>query len=197
MANEQLELRPHPTNQKARQRILVGEDDGHRYEVAVPMRFKDPQSALDWLRPKDVPIDALRQGEFYFVPSENPHELFCDEEHCRSFNRHGSTWFEGTSDYQFIMERGDFSTSHYVPRSYGESWRATKAGNVAFFGRRGVAHHQFSGRPRYFVRGTVVHARGDHADLVLPAHPGGDWYEVIPNKAHGPFPVTGMSGYSD
>lgn len=182
--NEILAIRPSPKNPRARIRILHGEDDGHPYEVHVPLRIKTVEAALDWLRPANVPGDALRQGEFYFVPADDPHSQFCDWPDCERTGDHGGYWQEGPSHYRYDMSDAQFSRTHYA----NECVRVTKSGTVAFVASRGIRSHPFTGRPRFFVRGVVRHSGGDHSELVLP----GGWHEVVPNRAHGPFPVRGM-----
>lgn len=188
--NEMLETRVHPKNPRARIRVLVGMDDGRPFEVRVPMRVKDVETALDWLRPKDVPPGTTRQGEFFFVPVQNPHNEFCD--HGYDGPRiHGYELYKGQSCYRYSVAPSFFSFTHVAD----ECIVVVKSGETAFYSRRkgSVQAHSWTGRPRYFVRGVVRHTRGDHPDLNL----GDSWHEVIPNKAHGPFPMRGASDYAD
>lgn len=194
MMETTLTLEPHPNNPKARQRILAGDDGGSPFRVVVPLRIKTIDAALDWLRPAEVPADALRQGEFYFIPSAGPHvaagcrhgggRIFLDD--CGS-----EEYTEAGSEYFWRVDwNASFSRTHTAVRCY----TVTKSGSVLFRGHRKIKSHDFTSRPRYFVQGPITH--GEHGSLELPPHPQGKWYEVIPNKVHGPFPVVGY-GQSD
>lgn len=188
--NETLVLKPHPNNPKARVRFLRGQDDGHDYEVRVPLRCKTVEDALDWLRPDEVPADAPRQGEFYFVGSSGPHKAAgCSHYGEPSpsdpyYTYCGSTEHTSAgSSYKYTVDSfASFSRRHRAT----ECWSVVKSGEVCFVGRRRVKTHSFVSRPRYFVRGTVYHPEHGNLDL------GSGWFEVIPNGAHGPFPVRGL-----
>jgi len=185
-----LTLEPHPRNPRSRIRVLRGTDDGNPFEVTVPLRIKTVQDAVDWLRPDDVPQDALRQGEFYFIPSTGPHVVAgCyhpDPDHIYREDCGSDEWTAAGSTYRYTVNwRASFSRTHTATTCYS----VVKAGYVLFPGRRTLKTHPFTGRPRYFVRGSVTHP--EHGTLALPPHDLGEWYEVIPNRAHGPFPVTG------
>lgn len=189
-----ISLEPHPRNPRARVRILSGQDDGHSFEVQVPLRIKTVEAALDWLRPAGVPADVLRQGEFYFLPSAGPHAaagcFHPADNKVMAADCGGEEVTEGGSNYRWTVDwHASFSPSHTATRCYS----VTKSGDVAFVGRRKMRTHSFTARPSYFVAGTVEHP--EHGTLELPAHGaahrGVSWYEVRPNKAHGPFPVRG------
>ena len=186
----ELQLQPHPRNPQSRIRILVGQDDGQDFAVQVPLRLRTVEAALDWLRPAHVPADALRQGEFFFLPSPGPHAAAgCyhpTEGKVRREDCGGEDYTEAGSSYRWSVEwNASFSQTHRATRCYA----VTKSGDVLFRGRRRMHSHAFVARPRYFVRGRVEH--GQHGTLPLPRHADGLWYEVIPNRAHGPFPVNG------
>lgn len=98
---------------------------------------------------------------------------------------------EAGSEYRWTVDwQATFSRRHTATRCRA----VIKSGEVAFIGRRKVKTHAFRARPRYFVAGEVEHY--EHGTLVLPAHSrayhGISWYEVVPNRAHGPFPVRGL-----
>lgn len=193
--NEALSLRPHPRNPRSRERWLTGEDDGHAYDVRVPMRIRSIADALEWLRPAGVPADALRQGEFYFLPARDPHVEYCyhaaEDIHSyyadgrivyRRGTEHGSDEFtEAGSVYRYRLTYDQFSATHAADHCV----RVDKRGDVAFRGRRRMRTHEFRARPRYFIWGGVTHPEHGRLDL------GPGWYEVVPNRAHGPFPVAG------
>lgn len=188
---ETLTLKPSPTNPRARVRILEGEDDGHRYEVKVPLRCKTVEDALDWLRPEGLQADAIRQGEFYFVPSSGPHRAAgCHHESGEKVYRSdcgSEEYTDAGSEYRWTVDwDASFSRTHRAKDCYS----VVKSGSVQFVGRKRVKSHSFTGRPRYFVRGPVEHSQ--HGTLELPKHAAGLWYEVVPNRAHGPFPVAGF-----
>jgi hypothetical protein len=200
--NESLTLQAHPANPRARQRVLTGDDDGHAYRVVVPMRIRTVEAALDWLRPDDVPADALRQGEFYLMPSGGPHLMAgCEHDAATPAVREAilrgerdprqtpcgsEEHTEAGSSYRWTVDdAASFSRTHEAE----SCWSVTKSGDVCFLGRKRVRSHGFTGRPTYYVRGYVEHA--EHGRLELPAHYQGRWYEVVPNRAHGPFPVQG------
>ena len=146
--------------------------------VRVSSRCKTVEEAEQWLRPKGVPPDALRQGEFFFVPAPteevgNPDEL---------------GWYAQTSQYSWRAGHWtrwralDFRARHRPQ----ECRVLITYGQTGFIGRGGqVRTHGWQGRPHVYVRGSVSHP--EHGDLQLPAHERGQWYEVIPNKAHGPW----------
>lgn len=188
----QLQLQPHPRNPRARVRVLSGTDDGQDFQVQVPLRLKTVEAALEWLRPAGVPEDALRQGEFYFVPSpgHGPHDVagcyHADYTHVSRYDCGSQEETDGGSSYQWrVRWEASFSATH----SADHCLAVVKSGDVAFVGRRRMRTHGFVGRPRYFVRGGVEH--DEHGRLELPRHTSGAWYEVIPNRVHGPFPVEG------
>lgn len=169
----------------SRRRLLQGEDDGHPYQVFVPLRCRTVEDALDWLRPSCVPADAPRQGEYYFIRSAGPHDAGCnhysDRPNDRDCGRIVET--EARSTYRWeVWSNASFSRRHHAD----ECWSVVKSGDTMFAGWKRVRSHSWVDRPRYFVRGTVRHP--EHSDLVLP--PG--WFEVVPNKAHSPFLVTGI-----
>jgi len=183
-----IQLQPHPRNPRARVRVLSGQDDGQDFAVQVPLRIRTVEDALDWLRPAGIAADALRQGEFFFVPSRGPHDAAGCHHESRILREDcgGEEVTEAGSVYRWRVDwDASFSETHSATRCYS----VTKSGEVMFVGRRRMRTHTFVGRPRYFVRGSVEH--GQHGRLQLLNHGWGPWYEVIPNRAHGPFPVRG------
>jgi len=200
MKDYQITLEPHPRNARARVRVLAGTDDAVPFRVVVPLRITSVEAAVEWLRPAGVPADALRQGEFYFLPSDGPHvEAGCDHPAGRPTNRadcgHGE-YTDAGSHYRYNVTWGaSFSRTHTA----ADCKAVVKSGSVRFPGRRTTKSHDFVSRPRYFARGSVQH--DEHGTLELPCHNPlyqddpqhrGDWYEVVPNRAHGPFPVEGF-----
>lgn len=132
--NETLTLAPHPSNPRARLRVPQGLDDGHAYRVVVPLRIRTVEAALAWLRPDGVPIDALRQGEFYFVPSASPVQLYCTAhepghhryQECEGFEDGGHSSYTWT----FVAD-ARFSASHIPVICIA----VVKSGSVAFTAR--------------------------------------------------------------
>ncbi len=186
----QISLEPHPRNPRARQRVLTGTDDAAAFRVVVPIRLKTVEEAVEWLRPPNIPADALRQGEFYLLPSHGPHvEAGCTHpkgEPIRRDDCGSDEYTEAGSHYRYrAIGRASFSRTHAAT----DCKAVVKNGEVAFIGRRAVKTHDFTGRPTYYVSGEVTHF--EHGTLALSEHEQGRWYEVVPNKAHGPFPVWG------
>ena len=146
--------------------------------VRVSSRCRTVEEAENWLRPKGVPPDALRQGEFYFVP------VPADE----AGNPEEPDWYAETSEYSWRAERWTtWPALDARGRHRPEECRVLVTwGETAFIGRRGrIRTHRWQGRPRVFVSGSVEHP--EHGVLELPKHQGGWWYQVIPNRAHGPW----------
>jgi len=150
--------------------VLTGVDDGHPFQVPVPGTCATVAQALEWLRPPDVPEGAPRQGEYFFVPAALPGEG-------SSAPTRAGSWRETEHEVG-----ATFSRSHHAE----ECVRVVTQGETAFVGRRQhVRTHEWRGRDRYFARGEVTHSRGEHPPLDLGAR----WHEVVPNRAHGPWPV--------
>lgn len=194
-----ISLEPHPSNPRSRIRVLAGTDDGAPFRVTVPLHIRTVKDALDWLRPDHVPVDALRQGEFYFIPSAGPHRAAgCthpDPKRIREADCGSHEYSDAGSHHEYrVVWRASFSRRHTATVCRA----VVKSGSVAFRGRRATRTHDYTARPTYYVRGEVVH--DEHGTLTLPTHDPsyqddplhqGDWYEVVPNRAHGPFPVWG------
>lgn len=177
-------------NEKNRpERFLVGEDDGQTFKVRVPLRVKSVEQAIKWLRPAGVPADAPRQGEYFFVPQA---------EGFKPSSLRDETYTEAGSYREVVVEDGPLSFHrHAIARcpDLAEDAKISRAaqarGSTCFIGRKRVCSHDWTGRPRYFVRGQVEHP--EHGTLVL----GSRWHEVVPNRAHGPFPVRGLGAGLD
>lgn len=158
-------------------RSLTGMDDGHAFSVRVPLRVRTIREALDWLRPDEVGIDALRQGEWFFVPRD-------PEAPGTSHTDAGS---ERTIEHQSI-NTFDASGRH-MP---AECLAVLSHGDTMFIGRNGGGRsHSWIGRPHIFAKGVISHP--EHGSLDL----GDNWHEVIPNRAHGPFQVGQLTGGLD
>jgi len=159
-----------------RKRTAWYEAEGAR--VKVSSRCRTIKEAEAWLRPKEVPPGSLRQGEFYFVPV--PHDEIGDPDK--------PDGYEQTSQYSWRAERWmHWAYLDAKARHCPEECRVRLVwGETAFIGRKGrIRTHRWEARPRVFVSGSVSHP--EHGDLELPQHEGGWWYEVIPNRAHGPW----------
>jgi hypothetical protein len=152
-------------------RVLTGIDDGHPFEVRVPLRCQTICEALDWLRPDGVMEDTIRQGEWFFVPSA-PEEEWEDKTEAGSWRR----------------------VVHHTTTTFDRNWRhlpeecivVVARGETCFIGRKAVRSHSWTGRPHVYVRGDVTHP--EHGTIEL----GDRWHEVIPNRAHGPFEVGSL-----
>ena len=147
-------------------------------KVKVSSRCRTVEEAENWLRPKGVPPDALRQGEFYFIPA--PAEQVGDPKKLPWTARTG--WQSSREEWWTTWRALDARGRHR-PK---ECRVLLTRGETAFIGRGGrVRTHRWEGRPRVYVRGAVEHP--EHGVLQLPPHQAGGWYEVIPNRAHGPW----------
>jgi hypothetical protein len=156
-------------------RVLVGYTEGG-WSVQVPLRCKTLQDARAWLRPAGVYEDTPRQGEWFFVRRDPPD---ADE---TAPNEWG-TWSETIVEDALSFDRRD---RHHPD----ECVRVYRRGETAFRGRKHIRTHRWVGRPRFFVRGDIMHP--EHETLTLT-----DWHEVIPNQAHGPFAVGSWGGGMD
>ena len=168
---KEMELYREKTQRGGYRRILSGTDDGSTFRVAVPMRCHTVEEAVAWLRPPEVPTGSLRQGEFFFRPGQPP----------EADDYPVQTTAAGSERQTHTQNEAEFSASHHAE----ECVAVWDTGNTMFLGRRHVHSHEWTGRPRYFVRGAVKHS--EHTTLQLS-----EWHEVIPNRAHGPFPVRGF-----
>jgi len=148
-------------------RTLTGVDDQHAFAVQVPATCATIGEALEWLRPDGVCADTPRQGEYFFARRDPPAEgSESVGRRSHRYTRHVSARFSRTHNADEVI-------------------RVETAGETAFCGRRSIKTHGWTGRDRYFARGVVRHEAGDHPDFDL----GAQWHEVIPNRAHGPWPV--------
>ena len=160
-------------------RVLAGMDDGHPFSVQVPLRCQTLREALEWLRPDDVPADALRQGEWYFV-RRNPEP---ETDGMEQVSEAGSMRRVEHREIETFDER-----ARHMPT---ECLAVLASGETCFMGRKAVKSHAWTGRPHIFVRGVVHHP--EHGGLDL----GAKWHEVVPNRAHGPFAVGQLAGGID
>lgn len=168
-------------------RILRGQDDGSPFAVQVPARCKTIEQAIEWLRPAEVPADAPRQGDLFFVPQPRDFKpsMLAESEYTPAGSYREVTVYHGPQalgNHRFDGIAGD--TEH----KYGVTRVVQAAGDTMFVGRRKVKSHSWQGRPRYFVRGIVSHPEHTAIDLGML------WHEVIRNRAAGPWPVSGIYG---
>lgn len=185
-----MELTVERSDRGGRVRILAGTDDGAPFRVRVPMRCRTTEAAIEWLRPPEVPPGAPRQGDLYFVPMVAEHRLGTWKPSSlreRSETDAGSWREVEVDDGPLSFGRHEIEQGE-VPACKSISRVAQARGETCFIGRKSVRSHAWTGRPRYFVRGTVVHP--EHGTLVL----GLTWHEVIRNRAAGPWPVRGLRG---
>jgi hypothetical protein len=148
-------------------RILAGLDDGHQFNVQVPLKCQTIGEALAWLRPDDIYPETPRQGE-----AEGYTET-----------QAGST--------RNVEHRGIDSFDRRRRHMPSECLAVLTHGETLFLGRSAVKSHPWTGRTRIYARGVISHP--EHGDLDL----GNQWHEVIPNRAHGPFGVGEFSGGLD
>lgn len=153
-------------------RILSGSDDGSEFRVQIPTRCRTVKQAVAWLRPARIREDALRQGQFFFLPVKLPE----GNDYPVRTPRPAPHW------RTHCKYDARFSATHVAT----ECIAVWNSGTPRFLGRGRLHGHHWTGHPRYFVRGEVTHAK--HAPLSL----GTTWHEVIPNRAHGPFPIRGF-----
>ena len=150
---------------------FTGMDDGHPFSATVPLRCQTIGEALRWLRPDGVAEDALRQGEWFFVPATPEPEGYTESDagSRRRVEHH-------------VIESFDARGRHQV----AECLVVIASGETAFVGRRAVKTHDWTGRPRVYARGLITHPEHVTVDL------GPTWHEVIPNRPHGPFAVGSL-----
>ena len=152
-------------------RTLTGMDDGHPFSATVPLRCQTIGEALEWLRPDGVAVDAIRQGEWFFVPAT-------PEPEGRTESDAGS-WREVA---HHVIESFDARGRHQI----AECLVVIATGETAYIGRRSVRTHNWTGRPHVYARGLITHPEHCAIDL------GTSWHEVVPNRAHGPFAVGSL-----
>ena len=150
---------------------LTGMDDGHPFSATVPLRCQTIGEALEWLRPDGVAVDAIRQGEWFFVPA-TPEPEGRTESDAGSLRR----------VVHHTIDSFDRRGRHQV----AECLVVIASGETAFVGRRAVKTHDWTGRPRVYARGLITHPEHVTVDL------GPTWHEVIPNRPHGPFAVGSL-----
>lgn len=157
-------------------RVLAGLDDGHPFSVRIPLHRRTIGEALAWLRPQDVPAAAPRQGEWYFVrrDPEPAGETYSPAGSRRTINYISTDTFD-----------------HHRRHMPSQCLAVIADGATCFIGRKKIKRHEWTGRTRIYVRGTITHP--EHGMLSLPE----GWHEVIPNRAHGPFGVGAFAGGLD
>lgn len=143
-------------------RLLRGEDDGHPFEVRVPLRCRTVEDAIDWLRPDGVFPDDPRQGDLWFVREDPPQPGFEDI---------GKRSWRETHVFRFHNE--SIAGTRHVAEEFA---LVEVSGSTAFVGRRGkIRHHAWQARPVGYAKGKISHP--EHGVLVLEG-----WHRVVPRR---------------
>ncbi len=92
--------------------LLLGWDERAMFVAALPKAVKTVKNAHEILRPKGVPKDALRQGEFFFVPVSQKISDALDKKFCQS------NWTEcsqlGASENHMAAMHLDYDRKEYA-----------------------------------------------------------------------------------
>ena len=159
---------------KSEQTFLIGTDEHSQFVCGLPERVKTVKAAHKSLRPSDVPANAPRQGEWFFVPATAEEKKKVEQTIASDYEELGSLWLGSadigavsmwTPDDAYHDNQEDTSHAAYT----GVLFRY-KPGNSKTF------------RKALFVRGYVVDDR--RPDGRQPRHKPlwlHDWHRVVRN----------------
>lgn len=135
------------------QNFLVGKDEKSQFISALPRKAVSVKDAHEALRPAGVPRNALRQGEWFFVPATQAEKRAIKAEVEARGTRTPVQQFGGTYRARYEVGELENGSSHRAPA-------------------------QITVNNRKYAVGVVYDDRqGHHGSLLLP-----DWHRVIRNR---------------
>lgn len=156
--------------------FLVGYDEKSLFIAMLPKHVKTVDNAHKALRPAGVPADALRHGEWFFVPTTKSDEVIIDRFLEGPLVRH-SIYKNDSLEWNSSWSGSSHRASEVIWPNDGRNTSAVNTQTLRY------------------ARGTIKDGRaGHHSPLTLGD--GNTWYRVVRNAEVVPETVNNPAGGS-